>query len=82
MSSEPIDQRLLGLAASLHAAWEHADAELRMEMEQLIRTHARREPLFRAALKRVAQQSTITPWKPPVPSPIVLRYITRREWFV
>jgi hypothetical protein len=74
-----IDERLPALAASMHAAWEHADAELRKELEQLIRTHARREPSFRAALQRTARQSVVTPWKPPVPNRIVLRYITRRQ---
>ena len=86
MPSEPpepiIDQRLLALAASLHAAWEHADAELRKELEQLIRAHVRREPGFRAALQRIAQQSVIAPWKPPVPSRVVLHYITRRQRLV
>ena len=79
MSSESIiDERLLALAASLHAAWEHADAELRTELEQLIRAYTQREPGFRAALQRIARQSVVTRWKVPVPSRILLRYITRR----
>ena len=86
MPSEPtepvIDERLLALAASLHAAWEHADAELRSELEQLIRAYARREPHFRAALQRVARQSVVAPWKPPIPNRILLRYITRRQRLV
>jgi hypothetical protein len=83
MSSEPnIDKRLLGLAASLHAAWEHADAELRTELEQVIRAYAQREPDFQAALQWTARQFVITPWKPAVPSHIVLRYITRPERLV
>jgi len=84
MPSEPIiDERLLALAASLHAAWEHGDAELRTELEQLIRAYVRREPRFRAALQRIAalhRQSVVAPWEPPIPGPrrMLLRYMTRR----
>ena len=83
MPAEPIiDERLLALAASLHAAWEHADAELRVELEQLIRTHVRREPRFRAALQRIAalhRQSVLAPWEPPIPGlrRVLHRYISR-----
>jgi len=83
MASEPIiDKRLLALAVSLHAAWEHADAELRTELEQMIRAYTQREPGFQAALQWTAREAVITPWKPAVPSPIVLRYITRPQRLV
>jgi hypothetical protein len=80
-----MDERLLGLAASLHAAWEHADAELRAGLEQLIRTHVKREPRFRAALQRIAAlhwQSVVAPWEPPIPGmhQVWHRYLTRRPW--
>jgi hypothetical protein len=85
MPLEPIiDERLLALAAALHAAWEHADAELRVELEQMMRAHVRREPRFRAALQRVAalhRQSVVAPWEPPTPGlrNVLHRYITERE---
>jgi hypothetical protein len=83
-SESIIDERLLALAASLHAAWEHADAELRAELEQLMRAHVRREPRFRAALQRIAASlhyhSVVAPWEPPLPGPrrMLERYMTRR----
>jgi hypothetical protein len=81
MSSEPnIDERLLALAASLHAAWEHADPELRAELEQLIRAQVRREPKFRAALQRIAALHWLAPWEPPIPGlrQVLGHYISRQ----
>ena len=84
MSSKPAHDRSFALAVSLHAAWQHADPDLRVELERVIRAYVQREPSFRAALKQVAtlhEQSG-----PVLQAPRVLelrqllhRYVTQRR---
>lgn len=74
MSSEPADDRSFALAASLHAAWQYADPELRVDLERVIRAYVQREPRFRAALKQVA---TLHEQGGPVPRQVLHRYVTQ-----
>ncbi len=57
--AHPSDRSVYELAASLSSVWHFGDAELRSDVEALIRRLAKRNPMIVHAFKRIEQSTDV-----------------------